>query len=231
MILLVPLAWAAPMVDASVRVDVTDGAGACAVHVHGDEADSRAAMRGVGCVNRLEIPDAAGRDRTTRRFRIRDGRARCDVDPNRIFTEAGRAAQLSGCRIEGAAAMLEAFVQRDLLPALDRCRAGGLPVVAFHNNSAFTAHTFDDVAAATTVVAGQRPQDLLLTTAKPDFDALSRVRTSVLQAETAKDDGSLSVLLARDRYINIETLQGGGAEKARAMAADVMAVVAPSCPK
>jgi hypothetical protein len=226
----IALAWSAPVVDAGVTVSTVDGAGVCAVHLHGDEADARTALRRLSCANRLEITDAAGADRTTRRLAIRDGARRCDVDPNRIFTEAGRDAQLAACRIAGAREALAAFVQQDLLPALDRCRAGGLPVVAFHNNSAFTVHTFDDVAIASTVQPG-RPQDILLLTSPADYDALSRKRTTVLQSQSPRDDGSLSVWLAHDRYVNIETLQGGGPDTASAMAADVIAQIAPgSCP-
>jgi hypothetical protein len=231
MVLLIPLAVAAPVVDAAVRLTTTEGAGVCAVHLHGDEADSRTAMRRLTCANHLEIARADGSDRTTRKFEIHgDGRT-CEVDPNRIFTAAGRDAQLTRCRVAGAREALAAFVETDLLPALDGCRSGGKPVVAFHNNSAFTIHTFDDVAVASTLQSG-RPQDILLITSPADYETLSRKRTSVLQSPTPKDDGSLSVLLAHDRYVNIETRQGGGPETAAAIAADVIDQVAPgSCPR
>lgn len=207
--------------DARVAVEIVDGAAICAVHLHGDEADARAAFRQLGCANRLDLPTRDGKDRSTRRFSL----GTCAVDPNRIFTSAGRDAQLAGCREPDARAALDAFAA-DLLAGLDRCRAGGLPVVAFHNNSAFTVHTFDDVAAASRAVPGQRAQDLLLVTSRADFDALGS-RSAVLQSPDAKDDGSLSVLLARDRYVNIETRQGGGPEAAASIARDVLGVMAP----
>src|SRR5688572_3836158 len=103
-------------IDAQVRVEVVADAVVCAVHLHGDEADSRTAMRSMPCANRLEIPLANGKDRMTRRFRA----GACDVDPNRVFTAAGRTAQ-------GCTDVLDRWVAEELLPGLDMCRAGGLP--------------------------------------------------------------------------------------------------------
>jgi hypothetical protein len=127
---------------------------------------------------------------------------------------------------------LAQFRDQEVAPAIRRCRGssggsdleGPLPIVAFHNNTpggSLSIRSFQrggGEAGATeldpartgglanpTVVAGQDPNDFLLVTDPADFAALRTTRNTVLQSLTpTTDDGSLSVKLKNDRYINIE---------------------------
>ncbi len=156
------------------------------------------------------------------------------VDPNRIFTERGIRQQLRGCPAGIKPAVerdLRTFRDGQLLPAIRRCRAGQtageglagqLPVVALHNNTPDELTIQNAVprrarvrrGTATgghrnpSVVPGEDHDDFLLVTTPADFQALRAHRNIVLQKTnlvgTRSDDGSLSVALSNDRYINIE---------------------------
>jgi hypothetical protein len=121
-----------------------------------------------------------------------------------------------------------------LASAISTCRGGDgselkgpLPVVAFHNNTPgdaskgglsiksyqeggeeFKKHATDlervnkDANPATPLPG--TPDDFLLVTDPKDFDVLRTQRNVVLQSTSATDDGSLSVALANERYINVE---------------------------
>ena len=126
---------------------------------------------------------------------------------------------------------LTQFRDQQLAPAIRQCRgssggsglSGPLPIVAFHNNTpsgGLSIRSFrrgGSEAGATerdpartggltnpTEVRGQNVNDFLLVTTPGDFTALRGSRNTVLQSQTPTDDGSLSVALANDRYINIE---------------------------
>lgn len=134
------------------------GAKGCLVHVHGDETNALAVARELyrgHCVNlvyidhpgsRLIRVDVPGRRGLT-----------CQADPNRIFDDAAITRQWatwnSGrCLNPSVQPDAEAAVRRyrdtELLPRIGQCRGnapgagpedgtgvGGLPVVAFHNNT------------------------------------------------------------------------------------------------
>ena len=163
------------------------------------------------------------------------GRKTCNADPNRIFNDkgidnslarwnSGRACRNSG---SGAKTELQDFRDNELMPAINACRAGAndthLPIVAFHNNTngalsinSYSAGNSESGAAETDaarlgsranphIQTGQDPDNFLLVTQLADFDALSASRNVVLQSTIPSNDGSLSVIMAGDRYINIES--------------------------
>ena len=230
-------------------------AAACMVHLHPNEQNALEVakdLRVTHCANLVFLEDTSGRSRPDREIQVEvtvgGSPEVCEMDSNRIFSEAGRNPEsggaFSGCSDDAKAAAeseVESFVRTDLGTAISQCRggsgsadlAGPLPVVAFHNNS----NTAERTAAALrtsslnirwyesggraeesaeqdpavlgartnpAVLAREDPDNFLLVTRPEDFDAFRGQRNVVLQAGSPTDDGSLSVVLASDRYINIE---------------------------
>ena len=112
--------------------------------------------------------------------------------------------------------VLQEFADQQFIPKLDECRKddknpdASLPVMALHNNEGLTP----DKAVASQSRSPNpakgdpaSPSDFLLVTQASDFDALKRSHNVILQenpVQAANDDGSLSVLLADSRYVNVE---------------------------
>ncbi|MFL6305882.1 MAG: DUF4157 domain-containing protein [Candidatus Sulfotelmatobacter sp.] len=154
------------------------------------------------------------------------------ADPNRIFTSAGRAGseaiketspkpgQAGADKVDkktvrtAAEAELQTFADGELIPSLKKCRAEstGLPVLAVHNNEGLNPAKFKPSASTTrspNPATGDKanPNDFFFATQASDFDALKGTHNVVLQEnpiQSKNDDGSLSVFLADQRYINIE---------------------------
>lgn len=227
-------------------------AAACMVHLHPNEQNALEVakdLRTTHCANLVFMEDTSGRSRPDREIQVEvtvgGSPEVCEMDSNRIFSEAGRSGEaFSGCSDPAkaaAASEAETFVRTDLGPAISHCRggsggadlAGPLPVVAFHNNtntaaataaalrtSSLNIHWYESggTAAASAeqdsavlgartnpaILAREDPDNFLLVTRPEDFDAFRGQRNVVLQAGSPTDDGSLSVLLASERYINIE---------------------------
>lgn len=227
----------APTLQRAVRETVASstqpGAQVCMVHLHGDEENARQvalSLFGTHCANFVDLSS------TSRAIHVDETGGTCLVDPNRIFTANGIARHAFGACPTGLRTAAEAdlidFRDHQLVPAIATCRSnpggglsGGLPLVAFHNNSGLSITDYQpggSSAAATetdptrtggatnpNVVSGRGPHDYILTTDPRDFAALSGAQNVVLQSSTipvgsAADDGSLSVALATDRYVNIE---------------------------
>jgi hypothetical protein len=200
----------------------------CMIHLHGDEENGRqvaTSLRGSHCAN---FVDLSSRQRA---IHVRTSSGVCEADPNRIFTATGIDHHaLTSCPASATAEAkreLVNFRDNQLIPAISQCRQnggglfGGLPMVAFHNNSGggFSAATVAAPSARDTTrtggatnpssVPGQRPGDFILTTDPQDFSALRTTRNTLLQsnaiaAGSSDDDGSLSVALQSERYVNIE---------------------------
>jgi hypothetical protein len=132
---------------------------------------------------------------------------------------------------------LKSWRDTKLSPAISACRGGSgsglggpLPVVAFHNNTNEGGLSIDSYKAGGSeagatdtkrtggtpnpaVVKGQDPDDYILVTKPDDFDALRGTRNTLLQSESPTDDGSLSVALAGERYVNIERQDSSDASR------------------
>lgn len=205
-------------VDERVRVmeRVRPDAEVCLVHMHGNEVNARKVMmelKDIACANALWLDDARhppddgmlwGDDRIpVPNATMEPGK--CTVNPNRVLTPKHFAVRIANdCEGDDVARReLRAFLDTRLLPALARCRAKGLPVVAFHNNTNLTNRDMD-ARLETTVKT--RPHDILFVTRRDDYDRLvSLAQWSVsLQSMPPANDGSLSVLLKDERYINVE---------------------------
>lgn len=218
MILALLLATAPPTfhVDQRVRVmeQIRPDAEVCLVHMHGNEVNARKVMmelKDIACANAIWLDDARhpadegmlwGDDRIPVPNAIM---GKCTVNPNRILTPKHFAVRIANdCEGDSLARTeLRAFLDTRLLPALERCRAKSLPVVAFHNNTNLTNRDMD---ARLETTVKERKHDILFVTKRDDYDRLvSLAQWSVsLQSMPPANDGSLSVLLQDDRYINVE---------------------------
>jgi hypothetical protein len=198
----------------AVKTLVRADAEVCLVHLHGNEVNAREVMHEhapITCANALWLDDARdgapwGDDRIPVPSATHAAH-KCAVNPNRVLTPAAFAHRIGfDCDDdETAAAALRAFLDEHLLPALARCRGGDkrLPVIAYHNNSRLTVGDLD--ARAATSVPG-RESDIVLVTRDDDYRALTTLGrfSTALQSAPPADDGSLSVFLQKERYINIE---------------------------
>ena len=148
-----------------------------------------------------------------------------EADPNRMFTEAGRARTLGALSSNdpAAEAALEAFA--DSVLALYTAVRPDV-VVTLHNNTPdnYSARSYEpgaqyaSDAAAVTVHPGSDPDDFFFVTDRALYDALvGEGFNAVLQDnDAATDDGSLSVWAAREGvpYVNVEAQHGHRAEQA-----------------
>ena len=208
------------------------GAQVCMVHLHGDEQNARQvalSLFGTHCANLVDLSS------TARAIHVDlAGGGTCLADPNRIFTPTGITSHaiVGGCSAGSAQhtqaqADLVSFRDSQLIPAIATCRgntggglSGGLPIVAFHNNTSISIASYrpggpeagavehdparTGGATNPNVAPGRHAHDFMLTTDPRDFEALRATHNVVLQSTAPTDDGSLSVALANDRYVNIE---------------------------
>ena len=209
------------------------------VSVHDDEetADEAAADVLRECGGRLlELRHTGAREIA---FRI--GGEDHRVDPNRIFTPAGRRGTLTALSTwsQPADDVVAAFAD-ELLSTL------GIDdvdiVVALHNNTPdrYTAAnylpggTLAADAAKVHLQPGNDADDFFFVTDRRVFDALvDRGHSVILQNEaTVSDDGSLSVWCGRMGmpYVNVEAEHGHRAEQA-AMLRDLVEVLADTKPR
>ncbi|OZC01626.1 hypothetical protein [Rubricoccus marinus] len=165
------------------------------------------------------------------------GGERFAADPNRMFTDAGRAktlASLSRATPEAEAA-LETFAASVLKAYTDLDPA---VVVTLHNNtednysvaSYASGGAYEADAEAVTLHPGTDPDDFFFVTDRALYDALvARGFNAVLQDNArATDDGSLSVWAAQNGrpYVNVEAQHGHREEQARMIRALVEVIAA-----
>ena len=146
------------------------------------------------------------------------------VDPNRIFTDAGRARTLAALSRDTPAARAAVAAFADTLRAVY-----GAPsvVVTLHNNTEGTYSSASYLpggdeareAADVHVAQGTDPDDFVFATTRALFDAAAASGVNaVLQDNAAMtDDGSLSVWAAQNGrpYLNVEAQHGHLAENVR----------------
>jgi hypothetical protein len=150
---------------------------------------------------------------------------------------AEEAAKKAAQEVKAAAALeLKTFAEKEWGEAIGRCRGGSgspmlegpQPVLALHNNGGgdFTPEKFKGVAEKNkpegtlakevknpSMKPGQNVHDFFLVTSLSDFDELRKTRNVILQADPVPakgQDGSLSVALKSQRFINVEKEGRGG---------------------
>jgi len=177
----------------------------------------------------------------SREIAFRLGGTEHRIDPNRIFTPAGRKATLTALATwsQPADDVVAAFAD-ELLSAVAVDDVDVL--VALHNNTPdrYTAANYAPGgslaadAARVHLEPGGDPDDFFFVTDPDLFDALAaRGHSVVLQNEaTVTDDGSLSVWCGRMRipYVNVEAEHGHRAAQA-AMLRDLVDVLAATTPR
>ena len=211
--------------ETPVTIVVTDGCAVprwSAINMHDDENTAVEAALSViarGDGRLVEVKHTGARNLT---FRL--GGETFTVDPNRIFTPAGRARTLAALSRDTPAARQAVAAFADTLLAIY-----GEPavVVALHNNTeaSYSALGYapggSDAreAAAVHLVPGMDPDDFVFVTTRPLYDAaVASGFNAILQNNaTPTDDGSLSVWAAQQGrpYVNIEAQHGHREANAR----------------
>ncbi len=207
-----------------LRITERPCAGACwsAVNVHDDE--DTAAEAALAVLSRAGGRLVEVRHTGARNLSFRMGGEAYTVDPNRIFTPAGRARTLAALSRDTPAARAAVAAFADTLLAVY-----GTPavVVALHNNTeanysatGYAPGGSDAREAADVFLApGADLDDFVFVTTRSLFDAVvaSGVNAILQDNGAMTDDGSLSVWAAQnDRpYVNIEAQHGHAAENAR----------------
>ncbi len=178
--------------------------------IHGDESSAREVLANHIRWNQGIAYAVEGKTRTVP---VEGGK----IDPNRMFSDAGAAANLKQMNPDWAAAQVSSAVNllhghrekliRALLPG-----SGGL-TVALHNNSGdYSVATEQPISDAVSLREPANPHAFYLCTDPGDFKILSGSGYNVLlqHSKPPVDDGSLSrVAAARKlRYVNVEVALG-----------------------
>lgn len=132
---------------------------------------------------------------------------RYEFDPNRIFTEAGIKKTLK----QHGAYSLKAHAKVRLLASKIKLLLPSGKVIAVHNNQSYSmrdyypGHASASDARALHVNKHHLYRNFYLVTQKMDYLRLKgQEYNSILQAKNPEDDGSLSVYLAAQPYVNVE---------------------------
>lgn len=132
---------------------------------------------------------------------------RYEFDPNRIFTDKGIQKTLTQYSHYTPAAHKEV---NKLASRIKRLLPKG-KVIAVHNNASYSlkdylpGHELAKDAKIMHMNPGNYYRNFYLATKSEDYSRLkSDGFNGVLQRKSATDDGSLSVLLAKNNYINVE---------------------------
>lgn len=139
-------------------------------------------------------------------------------DPNRIFTKKGRIHSLKaqGAYSEAAekeVAKLASVIQEHI---------GDRDVIALHNNRGYSirdylpGHALHKDAKALAYPDKTHFRDFFFVTQWALYQGLRKVGQNVVQQSShAQDDGSLSVQMAKQQYINIEAAYGAFSQQDR----------------
>lgn len=137
---------------------------------------------------------------------------RYEFDPNRIFTEQGikETLKLNGRYSRRAHGKVRAFAAKikRLLPKTGK-------IIVVHNNKEYSlkdylpGHSLANDAKALYYVRNSSYRNFYFVTQPREYQRLKKLRFNVvLQQRCAKNDGSLSIYLAKRNYINIEAAFG-----------------------
>jgi hypothetical protein len=183
----------------------SNGCGKAFVHLHQNETTALKAARNVVNVHGgsvLTLVHSGGRNVV---FHMRH--KRYEFDPNRIFTDRGIKKTLKQHGLWSLAAHRAVKkLARKIISLLPQGK-----IIAVHNNSTWSlreympGHSEARNARAYNVNKGHFYRNFYVVTKQRDYVRLKQLNfNSVWQADHAKDDGSLSVFLAKNRYVNVE---------------------------
>lgn len=186
-----------PLGDKNVTIEVISrGGGTTCVALHSNETTAVSAVAGL-CGSTIIIKNGGARDI---KFTL-DG-VSYRIDPNRIFTKAGRHNFLSpkgnAAALQAVARFADAIVSQftgSLIVGLHNNKDGGYSI-----NSYSSAKKFPD----------QDPDNFVLTTSRTLYNQAVAAGFNAVMESGGKDDGSLSVY-AKQRgksYLNVEAQAG-----------------------
>lgn len=191
--------------DEQVTIQHTVGKGKTYVHVHHNE---KTALKAAKAVIRQEggslitLVHSGGRNIV---FHLNN--KRYEFDPNRIYTDNGIKKTLTQFSTYSPEAHHEvkklATKIKDLLPEGK--------IIAVHNNSSYSlkdylpGHELANDAKAIHMSKNNYYRNFYLVTKLSDYMRLKlQGFNGILQKPSATDDGSMSILLAKKEYINVE---------------------------
>ena len=182
------------------------GPGKVFVHLHANETTALLAGRAVARQTGGQVITLVHQKTRDVHFQYR--RYAYTVDPNRIFTPQGVRQTLlqHGCYDPRVIPMIKHFAQAilKLLPMSQQ-------IIAIHNNKDYSLrdyfphHELAQDASRYYYQANSNYRNFYLVTAKKDFTRYKAMGFNVLeQAKVARDDGSLSIVMAQQPYVNVE---------------------------
>lgn len=191
--------------DEKVEIKHTQGQGKTFIHVHHNEQTALKAAQAViqqegGSL--ITLVHSGGRNIV---FHL--NQTRYEFDPNRIFTDNG---------IKKTLTMLSKYspeAHKEVKKLAEKIKQLLPPgkVVAVHNNSSYSLKDYlpgkplETDAQAIHMLPRNYYRNFYLVTKISDFLRLkSKGYNGVLQKNSATDDGSLSIYLAKNEYINVE---------------------------
>ena len=183
----------------------SNGCGKAFVHLHQNETTALKAARAVvktkgGSV--LTLVHSGGRNVV---FHLRH--QRYEFDPNRIFTDRGIKKTLMKFGKYSPSSHREV---KKLAPKIKSLLPPG-KIIAVHNNETYSLKNYlpghESACDAQALNINKRHfyRNFYLVTKQRDFVRLRQLNfNSIWQSDKAIDDGSLSVFLGRNRYVNVE---------------------------
>ena len=209
-LIMMPMAHSARYIvhvgDAAVVIQQEHhGCGKAFVHLHQNETTALKAARSIvrakgGSV--LTLIHSGGRNIV---FHVRH--QRFEFDPNRIYTDKGIKKTLLQFGAYSPRAHREVKKLANKIMSL-------LPqgkIIAVHNNSTYSlknylpGHSLARDAHSLHVNKQHCYRNFYLVTKQRDYVRLKQLHfNSIWQADNALDDGSLSIYLAKNRYVNVE---------------------------
>lgn len=182
------------------------GSGKVFVHLHANETTALLAGRNVARQSGGQVITLVHQKQRDISFMYRH--YRYTFDPNRIFTHQGIRQTLikHGCYDPRVIPMVRHFAQAILktIPPQQK-------IVAVHNNKEyslrdyFPKHESAQDASSYYYKARSNYRNFYLVTSDKDFKRYKALGFNVVeQANLARDDGSLSIVMAKNGYVNVE---------------------------
>jgi len=185
------------------------GPGKLFIHPHANETTALEAARLFAKANGGKIITLI--HARTRNIEFTYHGTQCQFDPNRIFTAQGlkKTLEMHGCYDKQSTTIVSAFAQQFLATIPSG------KVIAVHNNNSYSLKNYFENqpyardAAAVFYNPKHFYRNFYLVTQVKDFLLFKSLGYNVvLQSSAVSDDGSLSVVLANQQYINVEAGYG-----------------------
>ncbi len=181
------------------------GNGKSFIHLHQNETTALKAARAVIRTEGGSLLTLVHSGQRNIRFTLH--KKQYEFDPNRIYTNAGieQTLKAHGSYSDAAYQVVKHFAYQ----IKKRLPSG--KVIAVHNNNGYSlrdylpGHALAHDARSLTMNERHHFRNFYVVTQKKEYQRLKRLQfNSVWQSLHAKDDGSLSVFLAKRKYVNVE---------------------------